>query len=45
MSKIAVVVEGETIMMDVTSYVKWENRAMKVGKKIEEVLSDFLCGR
>ena len=30
------------IQMDVTAYVKWENRAKREGKTVDQVLSFFL---
>ena len=39
---IAVKINGVEILIDVTAYVKWENRARLEGKTVEETMSIFL---
>lgn len=35
-------VDGVEIALDVTAYVKWENRAKRENKTVAEILSFFL---
>lgn len=39
----ALQIDGMTIYMDVTAYVKWENRAKREGKTVDQLLSFFLA--
>lgn len=35
-------INGMTIKMDVTSYIKWENRAKRLGVPVSKLLSDTI---
>lgn len=39
----SIVVGDMTILMDVTAYVKWENRAKREGKTVAQLISFFLA--